>query len=304
HAEGRLHFDNDLAEDNHPLDLSDIRDRCDRRIDQQTCYQILAERGLEYGPSFRPIQSLRFNESEALARLQLPDALSREAGLYSLHPVLLDGALQSVMGLMAGHAESYVPFAMGELELHSPLQPECYAYVKTNPQTEGKMPRMQIEIIDNQGYPLVSIRHFTLRAVKATGSAEEQAEKLEQTAESTPPQDLVYFEAYWKETPLESTQGESDIPADSPLLLINADPGLAAALNAGRNSWKMVENSDQFEVMEEGYRLDLTQPEQNSELLELMQQEGSLPRAIVLQLPEHFPMEDSAPWRAALMPLF
>ncbi len=76
--------------------------------------------GITYGPGFQSIKTLSYNEKEALSRIELPSELEERFSDYVLHPSLMDGALQTVMGLMVSTANDntlYLPFSMGEVEI-------------------------------------------------------------------------------------------------------------------------------------------------------------------------------------------
>ncbi|NKE16315.1 type I polyketide synthase [Neoroseomonas oryzicola] len=79
---------------------------------------LAARAGLDYGPAFRPVERVRTDAAGRHARvsLRLPEAAPGAAG-FLLHPVLLDGALQGLVALLAGAADaaSLVPVRIGRL---------------------------------------------------------------------------------------------------------------------------------------------------------------------------------------------
>ncbi|WP_297972237.1 type I polyketide synthase, partial [uncultured Amaricoccus sp.] len=68
-------------------------DPAGRRLGEAEVYAELRERGLAYGPRFRPLRSVTLGETMLAADLSLPDGVPA-AG--ALHPVLLDGAFQAL----------------------------------------------------------------------------------------------------------------------------------------------------------------------------------------------------------------
>src|SRR5690606_23268136 len=76
--------------------LAEIQMRFKKTVPVEEHYQRLAERGLTYGPTFRGVRSLSPGKGEALARIELPEALASDAAVYNLHPAVLDAALQAV----------------------------------------------------------------------------------------------------------------------------------------------------------------------------------------------------------------
>ncbi|WP_210421942.1 polyketide synthase dehydratase domain-containing protein, partial [Bradyrhizobium nitroreducens] len=78
---------------------------------------------LIYGASFRTVRQIELGHDEAgrervLGELRLDDSVVGTRGAYVLHPGLLDGALQTSIGLMLGRTEARMamPFALEQLE--------------------------------------------------------------------------------------------------------------------------------------------------------------------------------------------
>ncbi|WP_198378991.1 polyketide synthase dehydratase domain-containing protein, partial [Neoroseomonas rubea] len=79
-----------------------------------------ARAGLDYGSAFRPVTEVLADDAtgRATVTLALPASAPPAAG-FLLHPVLLDGALQGLVALLAGRADgqSLVPVRIGRLVL-------------------------------------------------------------------------------------------------------------------------------------------------------------------------------------------
>ncbi|MBE7512944.1 MAG: type I polyketide synthase [Anaerolineales bacterium] len=85
----------------------------------ESIYPALAERGLPYGESFRPIRALWRAEQKVTAALALPDGLAEDYERYHLHPVLLDGALQTFFAFLDEAAEGlFIPTGIQRVRLH------------------------------------------------------------------------------------------------------------------------------------------------------------------------------------------
>jgi len=95
------------------LDLSAIRARCSAGMNAESFYARFANRGIRYGQAFRPVQSLIYGNGECLAELTVPEISGVE-----WHPGLLDGAFQTMLGLLLEQSddrETLVPFGLREL---------------------------------------------------------------------------------------------------------------------------------------------------------------------------------------------
>jgi len=92
HMIGMVRVDSSASgHDAAPLQLDRVKLRCSAPVAIERYYAALRTSGLEYGPSFRGIESLWRGNDEALTRVRLPDHLSAERS--DLHPALLDACL-------------------------------------------------------------------------------------------------------------------------------------------------------------------------------------------------------------------
>jgi len=142
-----------------PLDLPAIISRCADTKKGVECYELFASLGIEYGPSFRTIKTLRFSKHEALAELQALPA--GDVADFWLNPALLDGAFQAGLGIMLGNSENLsepaVPYSLGELTIHARMPDHVYAYVT---RSDGVW---NIAITDKSGRALVELRDLRSR---------------------------------------------------------------------------------------------------------------------------------------------
>jgi surfactin synthase thioesterase subunit/acyl carrier protein len=87
-----------------PLQLDHIRRRCATSIEIDGYYENLRASGLEYGASFRAIETLQRGNGEVLTRVRLPAHLSSD-GQAGLHPALLDACLHLYPALVDAHGD-------------------------------------------------------------------------------------------------------------------------------------------------------------------------------------------------------
>ena len=103
HAQGKIIYGLHPTAEPEIIDIDALKKRCTKQQTREEIYAAFANTGLHYGPSFQVIDRLFSNETEALAELVLPTPL--QDGQFLLHPSLMDGALQSVLGLMKVDSE-------------------------------------------------------------------------------------------------------------------------------------------------------------------------------------------------------
>lgn len=210
HAEGKVLFDGDIPNEK-LLDLNAVLAHCPDSITGEESYRQFEEHGFSYGRSFRSIQELHFNPTEAIARLQLPAEVAGEFHRFTYHPSLLDGALQSVLGLLRRpenhNGQVYVPFALGTIEQYRPLTTNVFAHVKrTNESGSEEAHQFDIFVVDESGALLLRLKDFV---VKELGS---QIRK--QSGETQPSECLLYY-PHWKESPL-TDQGTTESTTGRP----------------------------------------------------------------------------------------
>jgi polyketide synthase PksN len=171
HSEGKLYFQNGNG---HPAGMENIpvqqlKKQCGEPQSGAYYYNIFRQVGFNYGAAFKTIQEFYVSDAFALSKLKLADHLKSDSDRFILHPCIVDGALQTVAGLV-GQMESavpYVPFAIDEIEIFRSLPHTCYAYVEHG-ELEGRsrsdVKKFNIKIINEGGDVLVSIKNFYVRA--------------------------------------------------------------------------------------------------------------------------------------------
>ena len=168
-------------------DLSAVRARCTETESPDAIYRRCVEAGLNLGEAFRTIRSVWFTENEALARLELPAALSSAAQEFTLHPGLMDGALQATAVLCRAEAAGLpVPFAVTEVRFNR-LEPNCYAHVRRRSEENGLL-RFDISLLDDSGEVLAELKGLAMRALRPKATADEQ--------------EVIFVRPTWEEKPL------------------------------------------------------------------------------------------------------
>ncbi|MEW6381554.1 MAG: SDR family NAD(P)-dependent oxidoreductase, partial [bacterium] len=231
------------------LSLEEVKARCTYQIDKETLYAGFKETGIAYGPYFQGVERIWVNSEEVLGALSLPSEYQDELRLYTLHPTLMDGALQTIAGFWAASRSKgrqlMMPFAVEEVEILHPLKSQAYAYVKaagdhTGSNSQDINPgdcqgnhlgnrRFHIAILDEAGLVCIKLHGVALREVK---------DQLQQ----------FFYRPRWVPDPSPSLSTE-EIPADegmpdeSTILIIYPPQGLslAKALARAHTKDKVVE---------------------------------------------------------------
>ncbi|MCL9781788.1 SDR family NAD(P)-dependent oxidoreductase [Vibrio sp. S4M6] len=160
-----------LTIDSKPQDrnLNAIISRSDVIWQAEECYRLFDSKDLIYGAGLKTLQRLYFNQSESLAHLSLPEFLRAEANAYTLHPSLMDGALQSLLGLLTDPQSDdrlYIPYALKSIYVYAPLEADCYAYARVSGNanaSEFAEKRFDIDILSMDGRVLASMESLSYR---------------------------------------------------------------------------------------------------------------------------------------------
>jgi len=131
HASGRIvPGQGGAAEPLLPQARQRLLERCPHSLQREALYERLAQLGYGYGPAFRGIAQLHWNEGEAIARIEPPQPEAQAAGLSA---ALLDACFQSALFAAfipgADTEQLYVPVGVDRLRmygsLHAPLWCHC-----------------------------------------------------------------------------------------------------------------------------------------------------------------------------------
>jgi acyl transferase domain-containing protein/acyl carrier protein len=229
HAQGQLTYGDqeDLAVKEESVDIEEIKRRCAGTVDSQTCYHRFGEKGLQLGPGFRVIRELFFNETEVLALLHLPPELKGDFNEYTLHPAMMDGALQSGIGLGTkeqANSSLYIPFSIGEVEIVASLPTEGWAHFKVSEagqSVETGSRRCDVLLMDGAGKVKVKIKEFLARP-------------LQQPVPQPVPVAGLYFRSVWREKALPEP-GET---STGPIIIFDHHSDLGDALKECWNKYQ------------------------------------------------------------------
>lgn len=195
--------------DNRRISVEEIKSRCSRQMEGGEIYSQYEANGVNYGPSFRGISKVYAAEGEAVAELRLSEAERSRFSDYTLHPGLLDSALQVIGCIKEAGAKVYVPFAVDEVEVLQPLKASMYAYVRA---LDGNS--YHVSLLDDEGNVCLDFRRFTLR-------------------ESKVPHTDLYYRLAWRSAPLPGTSGsaaeERAEPGEASVLILYAEGGQSVA---------------------------------------------------------------------------
>lgn len=156
------------------LDVSGLQAQMQRgSLGTAEVYAAFDAMGLRYGPAHQAVQRVHQGEGQVLARLELPELLRAQAGLYVLHPSLLDGALQAAIGLMDGDTRARLPFAVDVVRVFAACPPVAWVWLRQAAGSAGDdvVSKLDIDLCDADGVVCVQMRGFSARALAPADEA-------------------------------------------------------------------------------------------------------------------------------------
>ncbi len=168
-------------------DVNALLARCSGSIDMEQCYGRFAAGGIVYGPAHRGLTSLQVGTDEqgerfVLAHVQLPACVSEGTQRYTLHPSVLDSALQATAGLSfidtdsgtPGAGGPAVPFALQSLQVLDRTPATGWVVVHPSHAAHpGKKPggsrvqKLDIDVCDESGRVCVRLQGLSARVLEA-----------------------------------------------------------------------------------------------------------------------------------------
>ncbi len=171
------------------IDLPAIRATCHDPKSKAEFYDIVAARGLAYGPQFQVLAAVDRSPSEAVTRLEPTASVNAELGRYHLHPVLGDACLQTIACTAPLERDgsyspsTYMPVHFGSVRVLRPLAEVtgtmfCYAVRRSLDQGPSPDSYTSDAFLTNEaGAVLVEMRGVRVQRIgrAAEGAAERDA---------------------------------------------------------------------------------------------------------------------------------
>jgi acyl transferase domain-containing protein len=165
------------------LDLAALKARCQgAELDGEQFYQRFRSARLDYGSRFQTVRRLLLGNFETMGELVLAVP---ETG-YSLHPALLDGALQTCSGLTWNEADGgpHLSFAIDRVEIHRATTSHMWSWVRMRGDARAAVTKMDIDLADADG--LICVRLVGV-STRIAGPASERVDSTEATLDGQSP---------------------------------------------------------------------------------------------------------------------
>ncbi|MET9929411.1 type I polyketide synthase, partial [Streptomyces sp. NPDC006320] len=130
-------------------------------VDLDGAYERVLEQGYAYGPAFQGLRrAWRGTEAgELFAEVALPDELHAQAGLFTVHPALLDAALHPLLpGVVDEDRQALLPFSWSDVTVYATGASVLRVRLTpTGPESAALL------VADGLGAPVASVAELALR---------------------------------------------------------------------------------------------------------------------------------------------
>jgi len=151
------------------VDLQSLRNTLDEPVEAADLYEACRQRGLEYGPQFQAVRSLRTRAGQTLGEVRLADQLADQAADYLLHPALLDACLQTLAAALRldDISSALLPVGIDQVRVYAAGQSRVWSYARLTSDTNaGKSLTADIDILTADGQFVASVEGLRVRRVK------------------------------------------------------------------------------------------------------------------------------------------
>jgi acyl transferase domain-containing protein/acyl carrier protein len=198
------------AEDRAIIDIDNLRKSLIKKsIDAKECYEIFQLMGFDYGLAHQGLEKIYIGENveggaEVLAKLILPPSVRESKNQFTLHPSLLDSALQASIGMVAEldphKSRLFLPFGLESVEAITSCTTSMWAWVRLiqPPRRHSKsnkghsIQKLDIDLCDEAGNVCVKLRGFSSRSLEGEISARQPSVTDSATG-------LLMVKPVWKE---------------------------------------------------------------------------------------------------------
>lgn len=169
-------------------DIPELRSRFGEASSVPGLYGTLAGLGLQYGPAFQTLKTVYLDpvRGDALAYLELDNKLSTREGYY-LHPGLLDGCFQMLMGVLRDDSTMYLPTGFKSIRVMSSRTPAniwCYGRMVSQ---NAKNITTDLTLFDEAGRTIAEVR-----GMQATASSNRTSQRTDKWGDPVVREEMLY----------------------------------------------------------------------------------------------------------------
>lgn len=200
-------------------DIEKIKKSLSKSISRDTFYKKYQEIGLELGASFKGVQHLWYDSSEALSKIELPKGEG-----YALTPGIMDSALQTCIGINLEKEVTGLlfPFSVEQIDICQPLEENIWSYVrKSKNNKSNEVINYDVDICNQNGEVLIAFQNVLFLPERKI------------MPQTLPTEETQLYKTVWKETPISSKR---NIELKRKIIICEAVPEMVEHFNEFLNA--------------------------------------------------------------------
>ncbi len=191
HCEGEVVYAQQHADElQHNINVGETIDSTHSELNKHEIYRVLKDKGLNLGAAFQGLEWVKWEDGRAIGKISLPKkTVSDNRSHYSVHPSLLDSALQvalSVLEMQHTRADTlYLPLSIEEVTFFDDLPDDIYSVVRPSDSRDitdssATVRSFDVNVCDIEGRIVLQVKNIAFKETNmASGSIRSQYEKDE-----------------------------------------------------------------------------------------------------------------------------
>ncbi|MFL0801984.1 MAG: SDR family NAD(P)-dependent oxidoreductase [Agarilytica sp.] len=189
HCEGTVSYVAQHREESEGhIDVDAVLQSMHSKLDGQEIYRILHGKGLNLRAAFQGLEWLKWNEGQAIGKISLPkNVLSDSRSRYSVHPCLLDSALQVALTVLETQHDQvdslYLPLSIEAVTFYDHLPNDIYSLVtpsddRSMEDSHATVRSFDVSVCDEHGRIVLQVKNIAFKESNmASGSIQSQYDK-------------------------------------------------------------------------------------------------------------------------------
>ncbi|MET0357569.1 MAG: SDR family NAD(P)-dependent oxidoreductase [Cellvibrio sp.] len=142
-------------------------------------YKTVAENGLQYGPYFQPIKTLKNKDDVVYAELE--NTLVNLEGDYILSPAILDGVFQTLFAFGGQYKVPFIPVQIERLAMYGKVTSRCKVVGKLL-WMSAKSLKADFVLFDEDNQPIAELKGVVCQALSQMGTSDQKNVGLYRTS--------------------------------------------------------------------------------------------------------------------------
>ncbi len=154
------------------LAIGPLRRACNESREPADFYNFYQQHGIQYGPLFQVIRAIAHNDTQTLNQLETSGCDRLNDDHFLLHPCLMDGALQSLAGLLPSNNPLTLPFSIDQLNVYDRVNGLVRVFAESTRRHHDGSLSGNVSLLGEDGRVLAEAKGVFLKALPAKPTAD------------------------------------------------------------------------------------------------------------------------------------